>query len=171
MSHGASYSSSSHKPRRHRSNLMPPSATDTVKAQPTSETLSHFSSSAAIIESFSDTYPTSSMDTANYLAYMPISLLGISTNRHQNQNQDHSLCFSYQFNTTNHTSDCPYYSSASYLYQDNTWVGYDGTPFERWLEEDVRDSGAVGLQLGHPRPVHCTCAVIQDLGMDLVNSA
>jgi hypothetical protein len=42
------------------------------------------------------------------------------------------------------------------------YPGYGLAPLERWLNEGVRDGGAVALQLGYHMGLECTCVAITD---------
>ena len=48
------------------------------------------------------------------------------------------------------------------LDQHTAQPGYgDGmTPLQRWLDEDIRDGGAMPLSLGYQLRIACTCAVM-----------
>jgi hypothetical protein len=104
------------------------------------------------------------------LAYAQLDLLEVSAWTYPYQSLHHYEDFSYQSYDKTQTLTCPYPVSGMSSEHGAASPGYGLVPLERWLGEDVRDGGALALQLGHQLRVDCTCTTMQnDVGMEVEN--
>jgi hypothetical protein len=103
-------------------------------------------------------------------AYAHVDLLEVSAWTYPYQSPHHYEDVTYQSYDNTQTLTCPYHVSKMGREHNAASPGYGLGPLERWLGEDLRDGGALALQLGHQLRVDCTCTAMQsDVGMDIEN--
>jgi hypothetical protein len=106
-------------------------------------------------------------------AYTYVDLLEVSAWTYPYQSPHYYEDISYQSYENTQTLTCPYHVSemgSEHNAAPAAPPGYGLVPLERWLGEDVRDGGALALQLGHQLRADCTCIAMQsDVGMEVEN--
>jgi hypothetical protein len=136
---------------------------------PAAGTSSSSSSNTPIFNSTSNSYQTSYINTSGLLVYTEVDLLKIGAWTYPHQSLQCYTDILYQTRNSTQLSACQYHTLVMGFYYNTAGPGYGLVPFDRWLNEGVRDGGSVVLQLGQQLGVKCTCIEVQS-GIEVDNA-